>query len=631
MTRLSMAFVCVTVGLSWAAVAAARPMPSSDIQDRVDGAYDAEIQIRGWVIADFNGDGYGDLAMSSSMGGQGQVIVASGADLDWGIMTAGPDMSVVILSDNMPGEEFGYSIAAGDVTGDGFPDLVVGAPGATGIGEGGQDLMDAGRVYVYAGGDMGSWTGNPYSTILGNVEEARLGEKVATGPLLGNAAKHEVLACAPGLVADAYPGHVGGLLIWRDLPGNAGMDGTAIRLLGDGLNCTALAVGPDMVGDAAMDIVVGDALANDGLGVVYIVDALETMDIGVPLADRTVLVVETGGDASGLGQAVALATNLGIGGPGVDLALGASTSDSGRGAVFLLDVNDLPGDVNHMTTDTAIGSIVSDDPFHQVGHALAVTDSFAGLPNSQLWIGAWDSNSMVDGGGAVGLFDQDTALLTGAHTKFGALPGFIEGDVADGHFGKLLVAGKLDNDAHPEVLILEPDSEYGAMYILRSMRFHNADADGYLDKLGDCDDTNDQVFPGAEEQCDGIDNDCNDEVEPYEADADGDGWLECEDPGDCDDQDPGVHPAAAEDCQDGIDNDCDGLFDEDDEECGGNPGDDDDSQPDDDDFQPDDDDAGVDGDVPDGFHCACDTVSPAGTPSAWPLLLLALLPLFRRR
>ena len=49
-------------------------------------------------------------------------------------------------------------------------------------------------------------------------------------------------------------------------------------------------------------------------------------------------------------------------------------------------------------------------------------------------------------------------------------------------------------------------------------------------------------------------------------DVDDDGWTDDED---CDDSDPDVNPEADEICDDGIDNDCDGLIDDEDaEDCG---------------------------------------------------------------
>ena len=76
---------------------------------------------------------------------------------------------------------------------------------------------------------------------------------------------------------------------------------------------------------------------------------------------------------------------------------------------------------------------------------------------------------------------------------------------------------------------------------------------------GDCHDTDPQVYPGAEEICDGKDSDCDSVVPDDEADDDGDGWMGCE--GDCNDLDPTVFPVAAEIC-DSLDNDCDGKVDE---------------------------------------------------------------------
>ncbi len=89
------------------------------------------------------------------------------------------------------------------------------------------------------------------------------------------------------------------------------------------------------------------------------------------------------------------------------------------------------------------------------------------------------------------------------------------------------------------------------------------DADGSGDAC-DCVPSNDVVYPGAPELCDGLNNDCNDPTWPAvpaaEADVDGDMWLVCE--GDCDDAVAALHPGATELCN-GADDDCDALVDED--------------------------------------------------------------------
>ena len=96
----------------------------------------------------------------------------------------------------------------------------------------------------------------------------------------------------------------------------------------------------------------------------------------------------------------------------------------------------------------------------------------------------------------------------------------------------------------------------------------DADGDGYPDGE-DCDDEDPDVFPGADEECNGIDDDCDGQVDEDTdldgdgvsdcADGDGDGWSG--DQGDCDDTDADISPDAIEEC-DGIDNDCDGDVDE---------------------------------------------------------------------
>ena len=87
----------------------------------------------------------------------------------------------------------------------------------------------------------------------------------------------------------------------------------------------------------------------------------------------------------------------------------------------------------------------------------------------------------------------------------------------------------------------------------------DSDKDGY-DSTVDCDDRNPDINPGATEVCNGVDDNCDGDIDEG-FDIDGDGYTTCN--GDCDDTNPSIHPGASEVCGDSVDNDCDGLVDED--------------------------------------------------------------------
>jgi hypothetical protein len=121
--------------------------------------------------------------------------------------------------------------------------------------------------------------------------------------------------------------------------------------------------------------------------------------------------------------------------------------------------------------------------------------------------------------------------------------------------------------------VTEPSSEEGTVDL-------DADGDGFA-ASEDCDDDNIDISPSASEVCDGVDNNCDGIVDEdvkttFYADSDNDGFgsetltIEaCEAPDgfvqtgtDCDDTSATSHSGADELC-DGLDNDCDGTTDED--------------------------------------------------------------------
>ena len=108
----------------------------------------------------------------------------------------------------------------------------------------------------------------------------------------------------------------------------------------------------------------------------------------------------------------------------------------------------------------------------------------------------------------------------------------------------------------------------------------DVDQDGFTAEE-DCDDGNAAIYPGAQESCDGVDNNCDELIDDpssidlttWYADGDGDGYgndagstSACTAPtgyvaegGDCNDDAPAYHPGAEESCENPEDYNCDGA------------------------------------------------------------------------
>ncbi|MEU9568413.1 VCBS repeat-containing protein [Streptomyces massasporeus] len=173
---------------------------------------------------DFNGDGYQDLAVAAPRGkvdGQAQagyvaVVYGSAKGLDL--------THKQVLSQNTPGipgaaetnDDYGDGLAAGDLDGDGYADLVVGAPGES-VG----DVRAAGTLAVLWGGKRGLSGGtavatgteedrvDPETPALGDFDgdghlDLATGNRLLSGPFdrTTGAAKSRTLAIEPAYVTN---------------------------------------------------------------------------------------------------------------------------------------------------------------------------------------------------------------------------------------------------------------------------------------------------------------------------------------------------------------------------------------------------------------------------------------------
>jgi FG-GAP repeat protein len=353
------------------------------------------------TAGDVNGDGFADVIVgaynySNGQSGEGGAFVYHGSPA--GPM---PTPSWTAESDQ-PGARFGYSVAtAGDVNGDGYADVIVGAP----LGDNGQ--TDEGRAYAYFGSPAGL-TPTAIWTAESNQASAQFGTSVATAGDVNGDGYADVVVGAPFFdigfpdqgLAYVYLGSGTGALL-SPTP--------AWSVAGDQPNAEygiSVATAGDVNGDGYADVVVGayledDQATDEGKAYVYLGSA------SGPAANAG---WEAEGDQASAAFGASVATAGDVNGDGyADVIVGAylydnGLIDQGRASVYLGSASGLSsspawtvyGDVASETLGFSVGTagdvngdgfsdVIIGAPLGQDGRALVYRGSPSGLSSTPLW------------------------------------------------------------------------------------------------------------------------------------------------------------------------------------------------------------------------------------------------------
>jgi hypothetical protein len=395
-----------------------------------------------------------------------------------------------IAAGDRAGASFGLAVAGvGDVNGDGFPDVLVGAPH--------DDDADRGRVFLYLGSASGL-SSTPAWSKAGPALGAQFGSFIAPAGDVDGDGRADVLLGSP-----SWNGH-GAVFVYRGT--NDGLAASALAILegdeaGSGFGGAVSAAG-DVNGDGYDDVLVGAPLSGQGRGTVFLFSGSATG----PVASWS-----ASGEAPGhFGGSVSAAGDVNADGFD-DFIVGAPERfDGGRAFVFLGGPAGPPaapswsagtdfdaarfgfsvgsaGDVNgDGFSDVIVGAPFLSDPEPEEGHAFVYLGSAAGLGPGAAWVGQCNQphagfGTSVAGAGDVngdGLDDvlagiprhDEGSVEQGAAFLYlgssGSLPlnpdwGGL-GEQAAAHFGtSVSAAGDVNDDGFADLVVGAPDQDGG--------------------------------------------------------------------------------------------------------------------------------------------------------------------------
>ena len=205
---------------------------------------------------DVNGDGYGDVIVGASNYnyGQGRIYVYLGSSLG---ISATPSIT---LTGEQSYDYFGAPIAsAGDVNGDGYGDVIVGAPfHSNGIG------ISTGRVYVYLGSPTGL-SATPGINLTAEVGGYLFGASLSSADINGDGYGDVIVGAPNSGTVSVYFGSPSGL---STSPAVTLAEDPASYLYGASLSSA------DVNGDGYGDVIVGYSSYSSNTGRAYVYQAV---------------------------------------------------------------------------------------------------------------------------------------------------------------------------------------------------------------------------------------------------------------------------------------------------------------------------------------------------------------------
>jgi len=266
---------------------------------------------------DVNGDGYAD-ALYGAPGANGGAAGSGQVHLHYGSASGLSPLPSVTLQNGIAGSAFGTSVSsAGDVNGDGYADVVVGAP-----------FAGAGAAYVHLGGP-GGLSIIPAQTLAGG---SQFGASVAPAGDVNTDGFADLIIGAPGS-GQAFLHH-GSLFGTDPVAAIVLAEAPATNLFGGAVNTAG-----DVNGDGYSDVIVGARLGSNGQtseGLAFVYHGSPT-GITVPFARR----LEVNQASAGFGVSVAGAGD--INGDGFsDVVVGAdlwesTVGEADEGAAFIFN------------------------------------------------------------------------------------------------------------------------------------------------------------------------------------------------------------------------------------------------------------------------------------------------------